>query len=288
LLGTRLTLSICNNLSKEIIQYQNVVYMPKLKSVNSILYLAFTLVISSGCSLIGVGTGGGVHQDEQRVSEYRSVLKGKLPDQQQVRARYFMPTEKPALLPRLDLTITPEVQKELNHFRNKDSAFIKKSLKRLGEYEPVLRQIFSDEGVPPELINVALIESGFNPKARSYAGAVGMWQFMRPTGKIYGLESGIFGDQRKDPVLSSIAAARHLRDLYISFKDWNLALAAYNAGSGRVDRATRRVGSENFWTLCRERALPLQTRRYVPKIIAAAIITKNLGKFTSTAIADRD
>jgi soluble lytic murein transglycosylase-like protein len=254
----------------------------------NLLCILILALLASGCSVLEPLGLDEQSEDRARVEAYRSVLE-TADSKQAVRGSYFMPAQKPAMLPPLNLTVTPEVQKELNHFRVRDSAFVKKSLKRLGSYEPVLKQIFADEGVPAELINVAMVESAFNPKARSGAGALGMWQFMRSTGRIYGLKSGVFGDQRKDPVLSTIAAARHLRDLYISYKDWHLALAAYNAGPGRVDRAMRRVGSKNFWVLCRKRALPLQTRRYVPKVVAAAILSKNLGKFSSDqVIADRE
>lgn len=149
----------------------------------------------------------------------------------------------------------------------------------------MLVEVFRDEGIPPELINVALIESGFKPDARSYAGAVGIWQFMKATARRYGLVVTRKEDQRRDPILATVAAARHLRDLYTQYEDWYLALAAYNAGSGSVDRAMLRARSSDFWELCRKKKLRVQTARYVPKIVAATIIVNHIMAPTQEQIA---
>ena len=179
-------------------------------------------------------------------------------------------------LPEPDLTLRPEVERQLARFK-KGRRFIEQSLLRREEYLPVIREIFAEEGVPEDLINVALIESGFNSNARSYAGAVGMWQFMKATGRSYGLEVSKKVDERKDVVDSTIAAARHLRDLYGIFGDWYLALAAYNAGVGGVSRAITRAGSDDFWVVAKKGRLKQQTIDYVPRFIAATIIVNDLG-----------
>lgn len=184
--------------------------------------------------------------------------------------------QKAASLPALPLEVTPEVKREIDHFLNREPAFIAKSLERREEFYPMIVQIFEDEGLPLELINVALIESGFKPTARSYAGAVGLWQFMKSTGRVYGLKIQGKVDQRKDPILSTLAAARHLKDLYSAYGHWYLALAAYNAGQGGVDRAMVRARSDNYWELCRKRKLRMQTARYVPRIIAATLIINKM------------
>jgi len=178
-------------------------------------------------------------------------------------------------LPEPDLTIRPEVERQLAGL-TKSRRFIEQSLMRREEYLPVIREIFAEEGVPEDLINVALIESGFNKEARSYAGAVGMWQFMKATGRSYGLEVTKKVDERKNVVDSTIAAARHLRDLYGIFGDWYLALAAYNAGVGGVSRAITRAGSDDFWVVAKKGRLKRQTIDYVPRFIAATLIVNDL------------
>ena len=134
----------------------------------------------------------------------------------------------------------------------------------------MMEKVFEDHGVPRELINVALIESKYEPDAVSRSGAVGMWQFMRTTGESYGLSVNFVEDQRRDPVLSTIAAAKHLKDLYFIFKDWYLALAAYNAGMGTVNRTIARTNSNDFWKI--KSYFREQTQRYVARFVAVNII----------------
>lgn len=184
-----------------------------------------------------------------------------------------------APLPEPPLVMTDDVKQELRYLLLAQPRFIPAAQKRGSEYFPVMRQILEDEGIPPQLINLALIESGFNVKARSHKGAVGMWQFIRTTGQGYGLRIGTGEDQREDPILSTIAAARHLRDLYLYFDDWYLALAAYNAGMGAIDRARKRAGSECFWQIKRKGLIPSETARYVPRFIAVTMITEQRNKF---------
>lgn len=179
-----------------------------------------------------------------------------------------------AVLPPPRIEITPEVKGQLRYLTEVDSTFVARAVERRDELFATLAQIFLDEGVPLELLNVALIESGFVRGARSRAGAVGLWQFMRGTGRVYGLQVSRHEDQRKDVVLATIAAARHLRDLFAIYRDWYLVLAAYNAGPGTVDRAIERSGSTNFWELVRQGRLPAETRQYVPRFIAATIIAR--------------
>ena len=134
-------------------------------------------------------------------------------------------------------------------------------------YFPIFEEIFDRYGLPKELKYMAVIESAFNPVAVSRAGAKGMWQFMYNTAKMYGLTINSFVDERLDPVKSADAAARYMRDAYRIFGDWNLAVSAYNCGSGNVNKAMRRSGSREFWPVYNY--LPRETRGYVPAFVGA-------------------
>jgi len=144
-------------------------------------------------------------------------------------------------------------------------------LVRSRKYEAMMKPIFAELGIPTDLYYLALIESGFNPKAYSYAKAMGIWQFIASTGKIYGLSRTDWLDERRDPEKATRAAARHLKDLFDELGSWPLAFAAYNAGKGRVQRAIAKAGTDDFWSL----DLPAQTRNYVPAYFAALIIAKD-------------
>lgn len=153
---------------------------------------------------------------------------------------------------------------------------------RLGMYGPTVSRILKEEGVPQDLIYLAMIESGFNLNATSVAACVGPWQFSRGTGRMYGLNNDFFMDDRRDLVEATRAAARHLKDLYQTYGDWYLSFAAYNAGPGTVNRAIRGTGSNDYWTHARSRYLRQETKDYVPKILAALHIVKNYPQFGYT------
>ena len=146
-----------------------------------------------------------------------------------------------------------------------------RSLGRSGRYLPMMTRILASEGVPTQLAWLPIIESGMRPNAVSHAEAVGLWQFIRSTGSLYGLEIGEFIDERRNPERSTHAAARHLRDLHERFRSWPLALAAYNCGATRVKQAIERAHSRNYWLL----DLPRETRNYVPQFYAAAILARH-------------
>lgn len=168
----------------------------------------------------------------------------------------------------------------IDYYANRGSRGFRRWLERSGRYLPMMQAIFTEEGLPRDLAYLAMIESGFNEKACSRANAVGPWQFMAGTGKMYGLQNEWWRDERRDPVKSTIAAARHLRDLYERFEgDWNLAIAAYNAGAGKVGQAIRNSGSRDFWQLSREGHLHTETRNYLPKLFAVLHIAKNPAKY---------
>jgi membrane-bound lytic murein transglycosylase D len=152
-------------------------------------------------------------------------------------------------------------------------------LKRSGKYQDMIQAELRDRRLPEDLIWLAMIESGFDAKARSPAGAVGLWQFMPATGEVYGLMQNRHFDQRRNPRLATQAAAHHLRDLYMRFGQWDLALAAYNMGYEQLLNAIDRYGTSDFNELSRQEAIPSETAAYVPKIMAAAIVANNLEHF---------
>jgi soluble lytic murein transglycosylase-like protein len=161
----------------------------------------------------------------------------------------------------------------LDQFQTGDRrAVVERWLTRSGRYLPMILEVFKQTGLPEELAFTAMIESGFDPIAVSCAGAKGLWQFMAPTARRYGLRVDRWLDERLDPEKSTMAAAHYLRDLHTVFGSWELAQAAYNAGAMKVERAIRGAGTRDFWTLSRSRWLRDETKDYVPQIHAATLI----------------
>lgn len=179
----------------------------------------------------------------------------------------------------------PSIQLYIDYFQYADHRRFKKWLERSHEYLPYIQQTFREMGLPEDLAYVSLIESGFSARAYSRTGAAGLWQFMRGTGIKYGLKVNWWIDQRRDPILATRSAAQYLKDLHDEFDSWELALAAYNAGEGRVANAVSRAGTKDYWKLRRTRAFSSETRNYVPKMIAAMTIAKNPEKYGFTDLA---
>ena len=175
------------------------------------------------------------------------------------------------------------VERFVDLFSGEQSDRMALYLKRSGRYEGMIRSKLRERGMPEDLLYLSMIESGFNPNARSRVAAVGLWQFMAPTARDYGLRVDGYVDERRDPEKSTDAALRYLQDLYDHFGSWNLAAAAYNSGQGRVARAMRQEtgaerGSEaDFWRI-RDR-LPRDTREYVPLMFAAALVGKDPARY---------
>jgi membrane-bound lytic murein transglycosylase D len=172
-----------------------------------------------------------------------------------------------------------QVKKWMDYFLNRGRGFFERYTERAGRYAPILGAILEEHGLPRDLIFLAMAESGFNTSAKSWAAAVGPWQFMPATGRTYGLEQDWYKDERRDPIKATVAAARYLTKLYGDFGSWEVAAAAYNAGEGKLSKAIVKYKSEDFWDISKGRYLKAETKDYVPKIMALAIIGKNLKSF---------
>jgi len=179
--------------------------------------------------------------------------------------------------------ITYDVPIELNekvkscivYFQTVARKPMERYLKRSGRFIPMMSEIIAEHGLPSDIVYLPMIESGFNPKAYSYAHASGPWQFISSTGHKYGLNRSWWRDERRDFVKSTHAACKYLKYLYEMFGDWRLALAAYNGGEGRVGRQIKRQKTDDFWEL----RLRKQTRNYVPLFMAATMIAKEPKRF---------
>jgi len=178
-------------------------------------------------------------------------------------------------LSHIPLIRTPRVERHIRYFQTSKRDHFDQWLARLNHYKPLVEKIFAQFQLPDDLIYLSLVESGFNPKAYSRARAAGPWQFMQATGKIYGLRVDQYVDERRDPIKSTVAAARYLRDLYDLFGTWPLAMAAYNAGERKIQRALRKAKAETFWEIAQTKFIRRETREYVPRFMAVAIMAKN-------------
>lgn len=175
----------------------------------------------------------------------------------------------------IPLELNDDVERWISYFTVRDQERFQRFLERGEKYRPMITAVLKDQGIPTEIYYQAMIESGFATHATSTASAVGIWQFIPGTGRRYGLRIDSYVDERRDPMRATIAASLYLKDLYNVFQSWYLAMAAYNAGEGRIMGAIMRAKTRDFWEMVRGRALPAETMNYIPKFLAATIIGHN-------------
>lgn len=219
--------------------------------------------------------------EEENIEPIVYLPKSEIPSDEVLRE-----LAKPYQAPLGDVALDdhPLVDSWINYFKGRGRGHMEKYLERSSRYLPMMKLVLREYGLPETLVYVALIESGFSPKAHSRANAVGYWQFIRATGKRYGLRQDPYIDERRDPIQSTRAAAEYFKELYGMFNNWHLAMAAYNCGENRVKRKTRQYATQDFWHLVKRRALPRETLNYVPKMIAAAKIASEPEKYGFTNI----
>jgi membrane-bound lytic murein transglycosylase D len=227
-------------------------------------------------------------ESENRLDQELEALAstGSWDDQQQTRIDPALVTDfaEPEVTYDFPITLNRQVELYLELFQGKQRKYFSSWLARSGRYLPMMHAELAAAGLPLDLAYLSMIESGFNQRAYSRSRAVGLWQFMAGTGREYGLAITRYVDERRDAEKSTRAAVAYLKYLYAEFDDWYLAVAAYNCGPGAMRRAIRRSKSNDFWKIAEKRYLHLETKRYVPKLVAAILIAKEPEKYGFTDI----
>lgn len=254
-------------------------YPPLLRGLISIALLSVTACATAPSENSGSGPESleEILQIENEILDANADLETPDPEDG-VTAKAETPRLR-ATRPRIPLEINENVLKWIRHFTTTDRDRFHRFLKRGSAYKELVKSILREHAVPTELYYLAMIESGYVTHAKSHASAVGIWQFIRGTGLRYGLRQTREIDERRDIIRSTESAAKYLRNLHTAFQSWYLAMAGYNAGEGRILGAIMRGGSRDFWELVEKKALPPETRNYVPKFLAAAIIGKHPEKY---------
>jgi len=218
------------------------------------------------------------------IDSVASLPVGEAPASPETLARAVAAVESETL--DLPVELNEPVLSCIDLYQGRLRPWFETALSRGQQYLPHIREVFAEEGIPRDLAYVALVESAFKTTAYSRAKAKGVWQFISATGKRYGLAVDWWVDERSDPEKATRAAARYLKDLHGLFGDWNLALAGYNAGEGKVLRAIRRYKTDDFWELRKTRGLRRETKNYVPLIHAAVVLAKAPQRYGFTVTPD--
>lgn len=242
--------------------------------------LLILLSFSVACSHLGPRSGSArpsESEDEAPLVQLKEVDSFRVTDPEG-------PKVTDSELEQIPTEINSLVEKWVAYFQGRGRPHMERYLARSTRYSKLMKKILRQNGLPEDLIYIALIESGFSHQATSRAAAVGYWQFIRGTGRQYGLEVNALIDERRDPVLSTQAAAEYFKGLYSVFGSWYLAMASYNVGENRVKREVMNNYTRDFWELARKRRFPKETVNYIPKFIAAKMIGNNPEKYGFTEI----
>lgn len=248
--------------------------------------------------ILGITFFGGCAQNQYQNAQYNGTINSAMPEVVPDEIDEVLATEnlnpKPGSIPEIGseedeinkvikegipVEINDQVEKWIYFFTEKRPDLFQRYLDRGERYKPMIVSLLRDRGIPTELYYQALIESGFVQSAVSSASAVGIWQFIKGTGKRYGLRIDSYADERIDPHRATIAATIYLNDLHNVFDSWYLAMAAYNAGEMRIMRAIMKGKTRDFWELAKGKFLPRETMNYIPKFLAATIIGSNPEKY---------
>lgn len=247
------------------------------------LISTLVLVFSIGCSNLGFKNKNNVETANGGVPSNNSSASAEATPLKDVDTFRVSDADKNRVvdeeLEAIPTEVNPLVEKWIAYFQGKGRPHMERYLSRSTRYEKLMKKVLNDNGLPDDLFYIALIESGFSSRATSHAAAVGYWQFIRGTGKRYGLEINKFVDERRDPVLATQAAAEYFKGLYSVFGSWYLAMASYNVGENKVKKIVMKHMTRDFWELTRKRGLPKETVNYIPKFIAAKLIAKNPDKY---------
>lgn len=236
-----------------------------------LLTLSLVLAFLAGCAHKDLGTNAG-QSATNSAGDLKDIGSFRLSDPEG-------PKVVDQELESIPTEVNPLVEKWIAYFQGRGRPHMERYLARSTRYEKLMKKVLRDNGLPEDLFYIALIESGFSSRATSHASAVGYWQFIRGTGKRYGLDINAFVDERRDPVFATQAAAEYFKGLYSVFGSWYLAMASYNVGENRVKREVMNHYTRDFWELARKKRLPKETINYVPKFIAAKMIGKDPAKY---------
>ncbi len=262
---------------------------PRLSSgLDALVDRIFQLEVSASPELAGREARPGIdtngHEPADVPAPIEQIPSLTFPPDPALRAR--LEQELSVLAHDLPIELNERVLNAVKFFQTyRGQRILETGLRRAGRYREMITSTLREQGLPSDLIYLAQAESAFQPNARSRARAVGLWQFVKYRGQEYGLQVDWWIDERRDPVKSTRAAARHLRDLYQQFGDWYLVMAAYNCGPGCVTRAKAR-GGDDYWEMVERRLLPRETRNYVPIILAVTLMAKEPGRYGIDVIPD--